>query len=72
MKPAIRILLVEDSKDDAFLVLAALKHSGVEVNYQQVWTRTTLAAALQEGPWDAVLSDHNMPQFDGVEALAMV
>ncbi len=72
MKPAIRLLLVEDSKDDALLVLAALKHSGVEVNYRQVWTRTALAAALQEGPWDAVLSDHNMPQFDGVEALAMV
>ncbi len=72
MKPIARVLLVEDSEDDACLVLAALKHSGVEVDHQRVWTRETLAAALQQGPWHAVLSDHNMPQFDGIEALAMV
>ncbi len=72
MKPALRILLVEDSQNDACLILAALKHSGIEVHHQQVWTQTTLTAALRTGPWDAVLSDYSMPQFDGMHALAIV
>lgn len=72
MKSVIRLLLVEDSEDDAALVLAALRHSGLQVEHQRVWSRPTLETALQEGRWDAVLSDHNMPQFNGIEALGLV
>lgn len=67
-----RVLLVEDCENDAFLVLATLKQSRIGIRHRRVWTRATLAAALQEDPWDAVISDYAMPQFGGFEALAMV
>lgn len=72
MKPATRLLLIEDSEDDAALVLAALRGSGLDIEHKRVWSRPTLDAALEEGRWDAVISDHRMPQFDGIEALRVV
>jgi len=67
-----RLLLVEDSEDDALLVLAALKQCGIESSHERVWTRGDLTQALEHGPWDAVLCDHNLPQFGGLEALRMI
>ncbi len=72
MRSVIHLLLVEDSEDDEALVLAALRRSGLEIEHRRVWNRAMLAAALEEKRWDAVISDHNMPQFDGIEALGMV
>lgn len=66
------MLLIEDSEDDAALVLAVLHRAGLKIEHSRVWSRTGLNDALGRGPWDAVLSDHNMPQFDGLTALAMV
>lgn len=68
----VRLLLIEDSEDDVALVLACLHRTGLKIEHSRVWSRTGLNDALGRGPWDAVLSDHNMPQFDGLTALAMV
>lgn len=68
----VRLLLIEDSEDDAALVLAALTQAGLSAEHSRAWSRAGLNDALGRGPWDAVLSDHNMPQFDGLTALNMV
>jgi len=68
----IRILLVEDTEADAELVLASLRSAKLEVEHTRVWSRSGLSDALGHGPWDAVLCDHSMPQFDGLSALYMV
>ena len=68
----IRILLVEDTEADAELVLASLRSAKLEVEHARVWSRSGLSDALGHGPWDAVLCDHSMPQFDGLSALYMV
>lgn len=68
----IRILLVEDTEADAELVLASLRGAKLEVEHTRVWSRSGLSDALGHGPWDAVLCDHSMPQFDGLSALYMV
>lgn len=66
-----RLLLVEDSEDDAQLLLLALQRGGLLVESRRVDTAAGLREALGE-PWDAVLSDYSMPGFSGTEALDIV
>ncbi|MEO8797997.1 MAG: response regulator [Polyangiaceae bacterium] len=68
----LRLLLVEDSENDALLVLRALRAGGYDVTHARVWTRDGLETELDKGGWDAVISDYNMPAFSGPEALAIV
>ena len=65
----VRLLIVEDSDDDARLVVRVLRRSGFEPAYERVQDVHALKAALRDRTWDAVLSDFRMPQFSGVDAL---
>lgn len=71
MRP-LNVLMVEDSEDDALLVLRALTRGGLEVTATRVDTAAALEAALEREPWDIVISDYNLPGFSGTDALAMV
>jgi signal transduction histidine kinase len=66
------VLLVEDSPDDAELILHELERGGYRVTSERVDTRQDLTAALERSRWDIVLSDYAMPQFSGPEALTLV
>jgi anti-anti-sigma factor len=66
------VLLVEDSDDDAAAMLRALKRAGYTVTSERVDTAAAMSAMLDRGPWDIVLSDHNMPQFSSLDAMALV
>ncbi|HCR71487.1 MAG TPA: hypothetical protein DIW23_08600 [Anaerolineae bacterium] len=71
MKSPLNILLVEDSLDDAQLILLHLEQEGIEVEYQRVETETDFVAALDSPP-DLILSDFAMPQFSGLQALKIL
>ncbi|MFC1680128.1 GAF domain-containing protein, partial [Elusimicrobiota bacterium] len=68
----LRVLLVEDSEDDAGLVLAALRRGGYSPIYERVDTAEDMTAALDGAMWEIVLSDYRMPRFRGLEALAIL
>jgi PAS domain S-box-containing protein len=68
----LRVLLVEDSEDDARLVLRALRQGGYEPEYQRVGSAKGVREAIAGGEWDVVLSDYVMPGFGGQEALELV
>jgi PAS domain S-box-containing protein len=68
----IRLLLVEDSEDDAQLLLRELKRGGYEPAHERVATEASLAAALDRQSWDLVIGDHSMPGFSGIAALVLV
>ncbi|NZA27245.1 response regulator [Luteimonas sp. SJ-92] len=70
--PPWRVLLVDDSRDDAELAELALRDGGVAVECRRVYTEQALRAALVEFAPDVVLSDVNIPGFDGTEAQAVV
>ncbi|MFA6128661.1 MAG: PAS domain S-box protein [Bacteroidales bacterium] len=72
MKTTLRILLVEDSEDDALLVMHQINKGGYEIKYERVDTAEMFKAALKEKAWDIILSDYKMPHFDGFEALALL
>jgi PAS domain S-box-containing protein len=66
---AVKILIVEDSDDDAKLVVRTLRRGGFTPEYRRVDDIEALSGALRGERWDAVLSDFRMPNFNGVEAL---
>src|SRR5258706_1915458 len=68
----LRILLVEDSLEDAELLLHELKSGGYEVVAVRVETPAAMHSALQTDTWDIVISDYSMPTFSAPEALKML
>ncbi|MDB5310255.1 MAG: Blue-light-activated protein [Gemmataceae bacterium] len=71
MPVPLRILIVEDSVDDAEVVLLELSRGGLAADGRRVESAAEVRAALADGPWDVVLSDNNMPGFGAAEALAL-
>lgn len=72
MSNALRVLIVEDSENDALLLVRALGRAGYEVTHDRVDTAEAMTAALVRQSWDIVISDHSMPHFSGSEALALL
>jgi len=68
----LRVLLVEDSEDDAELVFRELRRGGYKLDAVRVETAEDLAAELRTRTWDIVISDHSLPGFSGPAAFAIV
>lgn len=71
MPRALRVLIVEDSEDDALLVVREVKRGGFDVEHRRVETVGDFRKALRED-WDLVLSDFNLPHMSGLEALSVL
>ncbi len=69
MAKPLRVLIVEDSEDDALLLVNALKDGGYEPIFERVDTSEGFKSALSQKKWDCILSDYSMPQFNGLAAL---
>jgi CheY-like chemotaxis protein len=63
MNQLLRVLMVEDSEDDATLLLGVLRRGGYEVAYAIVVTPAAMRSALELQDWDLITSDHAMPQL---------
>ena len=73
MSKLLRVLIIEDSEDDAELLAIALECGGYQISYQRVDTQADMQAALSEPqPWDIVLADYSMPQFSAIAALKVL
>ena len=68
----LRVLLVEDSENDALLLLRELRRGGYEPVSRRVETAGSMETALEEEVWDLVISDHSMPAFNSLAALDLV
>ncbi len=67
MATPLNILIVEDSADDAEMVLAQLRRDGFAPAWRRVETEPDFLAELKKLP-DIILSDYAMPQFSGLRA----
>jgi PAS domain S-box-containing protein len=72
MNKPLRALLVEDSEEDAELLLAEIRRGGYDVTWERVETAEALRAALERQPWDVVVADYKMPHFSGLAALELL
>jgi PAS domain S-box-containing protein len=72
MQKPLRVLMVEDSEDDALLTIRALKKGGYELAYQRIETAEAMRNALREKTWDLILCDYQLPQFSGLTAIALL
>ena len=66
-----RLLVVEDADRDYALLNRELQKAGLDVVLHRVQNADQFRAALADGPWDAIISDHSLPEFSSTIALEM-
>lgn len=69
MKKKLSVLIIEDSADDAELILKHLEKGGYETHSHRVETSAAMLNALEEEDWDVIISDYSLPRFSGLKAL---
>jgi PAS domain S-box-containing protein len=71
MRPELRILIVDDSPEDAMLIIRELQKEFIPI-YKRVESPEGLKQELRNNLWDVIVSDYVMPQFSGLAALSIV
>ena len=72
MKTPLRLLIIEDSEDDALLLMRELTKIGYDLESQRVDTTEAMKEALAVNTWDLVVSDYIMPHLCGLDALQIL
>ena len=70
--PPLRVLIIEDSEDDAELIVRLIKKGGYNVYYERIQTPEQMKNALDNNQWDFIISDYKMPNFSGIKALEIL
>ena len=71
MGDSLKLLIVEDSEDDALLVVHELRRGGFDIEYARVESPIEMAAALEREEWDLIIADYVIPGFGGLAALGL-
>ncbi|TAN42531.1 MAG: response regulator [Nitrospirae bacterium] len=72
MNKNLRLLIVDDSEDDAVLLIRHLKNAGYQADFRRVDSAEAMRSAMQEQTWDAIICDYVMPAFSAPEALKLL
>jgi len=67
----LRVLLIEDSPNDARLLLHELRRCGYDPVAVRVDSLPSMQAALTEPSWDIIIADYNLSQFSVTTALGV-
>jgi CheY-like chemotaxis protein len=68
----IRILILEDRASDADLIEFELRESGLAFKSKRTTNEKEFLCTLKDFSPDLILSDYDLPQYDGARALAEV
>ena len=71
MNGLLRVLIVEDSPDDAELLAHHLRRGGFQPEWRRVESAAAMREALQGQTWDLILCDYMLPRFSGPKALTI-
>jgi sigma-B regulation protein RsbU (phosphoserine phosphatase) len=72
MSTPLHVLIVEDSEDDAVLIVRELQRGGYDPTFERVETPEGMSAALAQQGWDIIIADYSMPHFSGLAALTLL
>lgn len=72
METNLKLLHLEDEDMDIFLVRKVLERSGMSCSISAVSDRDAFTRAISNDSYDAILADNSLPQFSGMEALAII
>lgn len=71
MDKPLRLLIIDDSKADALLLIRTLRKGGLLVESERVDTAEAMVRTLESGWWDVAISDCHMPEFSAEGALGI-
>ena len=72
MTKKVRILLIEDSEDDAVLLERQLRKSNLDLEMKRVCTSDEMQQALDESTWDGIICDYMLPDFSVNDAMDVI
>lgn len=68
----LKVLIIEDSENDADLIIRQMKKSGDTIYHERIQTADEMKSALDILLWDVVIADYKLPQFDAPSALKLL
>ncbi len=71
MGKSLHVLIVEDSPDDAELLVLNLERGGLRIEWERVDTADKMQQAIDKKQWNIVIADYVMPRFNGLDALKL-
>lgn len=72
MSRPLHVLIVENSDDDALLLVRGLEQGDYEVTTERVDTPEAFSTVLVKQEWNIIIADYNMPRFNGIDALELL
>jgi signal transduction histidine kinase len=64
--------MVEDSDEDAELVIRKLRRGGYDVRFERVDTALAMSVTLENRGWDVIICNFSLPHFTGPDALQLL
>ncbi|MGK7904915.1 MAG: PAS domain S-box protein [Hormoscilla sp.] len=71
-KRAIKVLILEDSPEDAELMVYELRRCGFELEWQRVERKQDYEQAIASSSFDIIITDYSLPGFDAKSALQIL
>lgn len=68
----LRVLIIEDSENDAFLLLREMRRLGYDIDSRRVETEDEVRSALATQEWDLIICDYSLPHLDANRALKIL
>lgn len=65
----LNLLIIEDSEDDAVLIVENLKRQGLRISFEIVETLDGFSSVLQSKNFQIIICDHSMPGFTSFDVL---
>jgi signal transduction histidine kinase len=72
MERQLRLLIIEDSENDALLLLRELRKSNWSIVSERVCTAEDMRSCLKKQIWDVIVCDYVMPNFSCLQALKVL
>ena len=69
---SLRVLIVDDSEHDTFLLLRELTRGGFDSTWKRIETADALREALETQAWELIVSNDSMPSFSALQAVEVL